>query len=144
MGDNSHQQIPLREGFWTSGAPDSGPRLIGSRCTQCGEVYFPKKPKGWCVHCQQQTLEEILLSPRGRISAVTVVRQPPAGGFYHGPVPYAYGLVDLPDGLRLVSQITADNLEAVPVGAEAELVIRPLYQNSEGREVLTFMFTPVA
>lgn len=143
MEDKGQQQIPLKEGFWTPGTSDSGPRLIGSRCTHCGEIYFPKKPKGWCVHCQQQTLEEILLSPTGKISAVTVVRQQPAGGFYHGQVPYAYGLVDLPDGVRLVSLITADNLEAIESGSEAELVVRPLYQDEEGREVITFMFTPV-
>ena len=82
MEENNCQQILLHKDFWTSATPDGSPRLIGSHCGNCGEVYFPKKPKGWCVHCQQQALEDVLLSPRGRISTFTVVRQQPAGGFF--------------------------------------------------------------
>ena len=144
MDNNGHQQIRLQEDFWTSATPDGRPRLIGSHCENCGEVYFPKKPKGWCVHCQHQTLEDVLLSPRGRISTITVVQQQPAGGFYHGPVPYAYGLVDMPEGVRVLSRITANDLGAIQVGSEAELVIRSLHEDQEGRDVITFMFTPIA
>lgn len=143
MEENNYQQILLHKDFWTSATPDGSPRLIGSHCGNCGEVYFPKKPKGWCVHCQQQALEDVLLSPRGRISTFTVVRQQPAGGFYHGPVPYAYGLVDMPEGVRVLSQITADDLGAIQLDSEAELLIRPLHKDQEGREVITFMFTPI-
>lgn len=144
MSEIGPEKIPLREGFWAPATSESGPRLIGSRCTNCGEIYFPTKPKGWCVHCQQSTLENMLLSPRGRLAAVTLVRQPPAGGFYHGPVPYAYGLVDLSDGVRLVSQLYAEDLETLQADQEAELVIRPLCEDEQGRQVITFMFTPVA
>lgn len=144
MDKNSLQQIPLKKDLWTLETPDGRPRLIGSRCGNCGEVFFPKKSNGWCVHCQRRTLEEVLLSPRGRIAAITVVEQQPAGGFYHGPVPYAYGLVDMPEGIRVTSLITADNLGAIKVGSEAELIIRPLYEDQEGHEVITFMFTPIA
>lgn len=144
MGKQDLQQIPLKKDLWTSATPDRQPRLKGSRCGNCGEVYFPIKPNGWCVHCQRRSLEEVLLSPRGRISAVTVVAQQPAGGFYHGAVPYAYGLVDMPEGVRVISQITSDNLTSIKVGSEAELVIRPLFEDQEGREVTTFMFTPIA
>lgn len=140
MSEDSKQPACLMEGFWSQAVGEGGPRLLGSRCTSCGEVYFPPKPKGWCVHCQQYTLETVPLSAAGKLAAVTVVRQAPAGGFYHGPVPYAYGMVDLPEGVRLISQIASGNLDDIEVGGPVELVIRPLYTDQEGREVTTFMF----
>lgn len=143
MNTTGREQVPLKEGFWSPATADRGPRLIGSRCSNCGELYFPKKLKDFCVHCQHTGLEEVLLSPRGRLAAVTLAHRAPAGGFYHGPVPYAYGLVDLDDGVRVLSQLTADELQSIKTGAEAELVIKPLYEDEEGREVVTFMFTPV-
>lgn len=144
MNRNLKEQIPLREGFWSPATGERGPRMIGSRCTNCGELFFPKKLKNFCVHCQHRSLEEVLLSPRGKLVAVTVAHHPPAGGFYRGPMPYAYGLVDLDDGIRVLSQLTADDLGSIKTGGDAELVIRPLYQDEQGREVVTFMFTPVA
>jgi len=48
------------------------------------------------------------------------------------------------DVFTTVSQITADDLGVIQVGSEAELVIRPLYEDQEGREIITFMFTPIA
>jgi uncharacterized OB-fold protein len=137
------KKISVREGLWT--VPPSShekPQLIGSRCPRCGEVFFPKKTSGICTHCQSRNLEEIKLSRRGKIYSFTVVMQRPPE-YYKGLVPYAEGFVDLPEGVRVETLFTDCNFGDLKVGMEVELVIRRLYEDEEGHEMLAFEFRPV-
>jgi uncharacterized OB-fold protein len=139
---SSKKKIAVEEGLWT--IPSSlgeKPQLIGSRCLSCGEIYFPRKKKGLCIHCQQKTLDDVLLSGKGKIVSFSVVEQPPAGGFYKGPVPYAYGVVELPEGVELLSLFTG-NLGELEVGMEVEMVIEKLFDDDEGNEITTYKFIP--
>ncbi|MBI4284645.1 MAG: Zn-ribbon domain-containing OB-fold protein [Chloroflexi bacterium] len=138
------KQFPVLPGAWTTpSAPGEKPHLIGSRCPACGEVFFPRKPKGRCTHCQHDGLEEIKLSRQGKIFTFTVVTQPPGGGYYHGPVPYAFGLVRLPEGVYVESPLVADDLDALKVGMDVELVIGKVWGDSEGNELIGFKFRTV-
>ncbi|WDN89934.1 uncharacterized protein BuS5_02904 [Desulfosarcina sp. BuS5] len=136
--------IPLRKGFWTNMRDgNEQTRLIGSRCSSCGEIFFPKKEKNWCVHCNRPTLEETTLSNKGKIATYSVVMQQPGGGFYKGPVPYAYGCVDVEDGIRIETLLSADNFDQLEVDMDVELVIEKFYNDDDGNEVVTFKFKPV-
>ena len=143
MSKIQNKGIPLKEGFWTMDESSKKPRLIGSKCDSCSEVYFPKKEKSWCVHCQKTSLKEILLSPKGRIATYSVVMQQPAGGFYKGPVPFSYGQVDLPEGARITSLFSTDDFDELVVGNSCELVIEKLCEDEEGNEIVTFKFSPL-
>lgn len=137
-------KVPIETGLWEeSEIPQEKPRLVGSQCTVCKEIYFPRKKKGWCLRCHKKTLEEVKLSNRGKIASFTIVEQAPAGGFYKGPVPYAFGFVDLTDQVRLKSLFTND-LSKLKVGLDVELVIDTLYEDEQGNEVITFKFQPRA
>jgi len=136
-------KIPLDQGLWEQPqTPNEKPRLLGSRCTLCGEIYFPRKQKGWCLRCHKKSLEDVKLHGQGKIASYTIVEQPPAGGFYRGPVPYAYGFVDLADRVRLKTLFTND-FDKLRVGADVELVIDTLYVDEPGNDVVTFKFQPV-
>ena len=144
MNSTQKKKIPIMEGFWTT--PTSAGeefQLVGSKCLACGELFFPKRERNWCVHCYGQSLEDIKLSRRGRLVSFSVVMQQPGGGFYRGPVPYAYGLVDLPEGVRVEGLLKTDDFEELKVGKEVQLVIDTLCENDEGNEVLTFKFEPI-
>jgi uncharacterized OB-fold protein len=137
-------KIPIEQGLWEQpDNPTDKPRLIGSKCTVCGEIYFPRKKKGWCLRCHQKTLVEVKLSTQGKIASFTVVEQAPAGGFYQGPVPYAFGFVDLTDQVRLKT-LYGNDLNKLKVGMDVELVIETLYADEQGNEVTTFKFQPAA
>jgi len=139
---SSKKKIAVEEGLWTNPSiPGEKPHLIGSRCLSCGELYFPRKKKGLCIHCQQRALEDVLLSGKGKIVSFSVVAQPPAGGFYRGPVPYAYGAVQLPEGVELFSLFTG-NLDELRVGMEVEMIVEKLFDDDEGNEITTYKFTP--
>jgi len=121
--------------------PDGKANLLGSRCPSCGELYFPRREK-LCVHCQHPTLEDVALSPEGKIAAYTAVLQPPAGGAYFGPVPYNYGLVDLDDGIRVETQLGGEFAQ-LKVGLRVKLSIETFYADKDGNEVERFIFQPV-
>lgn len=136
------ESIPLEEGLWES--DDSGiNKLLGHRCRLCGELFFPRKKNGVCTYCQERDLETVKLSDYGRVVTFTVVYQRPAGGFYRGVVPYAYGVVELPEGIRFMTLLTSNDLESIEVGSKVRLVIDPLFEDDEGKQILTFKFEVV-
>ena len=66
--NNDEKRIPVKEGLWSEpSAPGVNPQLIGDRCADCGELFFPRKENGMCSFCQSKDLEKIRLSPRGKI-----------------------------------------------------------------------------
>ena len=143
MANSEKKQIPLKEDLWiTPGSPDGKPQLIGSKCLSCGEIFFPKREKGRCINCQAENLENIKLSRKGKVySFTTVVIPPPV--YYKGSVPYAFGYVELPEGVRVETLFTGCDLEALKVGMDAELVIEKLHDDDEGNEVMTYKFRPI-
>jgi uncharacterized OB-fold protein len=53
---------------------------------------------------------------------------PPAPHKYDEPYQvYALGVVDFPAGIRVMGQMSIDNLDDLEIGREVELVIEPLY-----------------
>jgi len=144
MPHTNPQKIPLIQGFWSESTGDAASlRLIGNKCKACGEIFFPPRRRPWCIHCQQGALEEVSLGPRGKIATFSIVMQAPGGGFYKGTVPYAYGCVDLPEGVRVKALFAGADFDRLTVGQEVELVIDPLYQDDNGQDVVTFKFKPI-
>lgn len=139
--DNIRNARPLEEGLWT--VADGGLSLLGHRCASCGEVFFPRRKRSHCAHCFCRTLEEIYLGPKGKIASFSVVMIAPAGNFYRGPVPYAYGCVDLPEGIRIKGLLARDYLDILAVGMEVRLSTEVLYVSDEEIHVEAFVFKPL-
>jgi uncharacterized OB-fold protein len=141
MSTNHKTAKPFQPGLFDPGGPNVMPHLLGHRCGGCGEIFFPRKTGGVCTRCQCEALEEIELSRRGKISAFTVIEQAPAGGFYKGRLPYAYGTVDLPEGVRVITQF-AEPFNDLAIGKAAEMVVEELFCDAEGNAALTYRFRP--
>jgi uncharacterized OB-fold protein len=133
-------RIPVKEGLFTT-EHDSigGPQLVANSCPACGEIFFPKRRI--CQNCQSPELQEMLLGRRGKIFSFTVVVQRPASS-YKGPVPYAFGWVELPEGLRVETLFTGCAPQDLRIGMDVELIIERLHDDPEGREVVCHKFRP--
>jgi len=140
---NKKKRIPLKKGLWSAQSEGVLPQLIGSKCEVCGELFFPKKEKSWCLHCQNRSLSDVTLSREGKIATFSVVMQQPGGGFYKGSVPFSYGLVDLPEGIRVETLFAVDDFNELEVGKSAEVVIEKLCDDEEGNEIVAFKFKPI-
>ena len=141
MTASDKKQVPVSEGLWTTPlSPGEKPQLIGSKCPDCGEVVFPANRR--CTNCQNEPMEDIKLSRRGKIHALTTVMlRPPA--YYKGPVPFSIGWIELPDGVRVNATLLGAEPGSFKVGQEVELVIHKLQEDEEGSDIMGFGFVPV-
>lgn len=134
------ERVPLCPDLWVE--DNETAYLIGSTCKACGEVFFPKKQIDICSYCQSEEISEIRLSREGKLLTFSNIEQKPAGGFYKGPVPFIYAMVELDTGVIVQTHITEAPVESLKIGQRVELVIKPLYVEDD-KEVVTFMFRPV-
>jgi uncharacterized OB-fold protein len=120
-----------------------GPRLLGSRCTVCGAPYFPKSPVCRNPECREPRIEDATFGPRGTLWSFAVqYYAPPAPVKYDEPFePFAIGLVDLREGLRVLGRLRVGDLRAIKIGMAVELVIDRLC-SAPGGELTTWKFQP--
>ena len=122
-----------------------GPRLLGSKCSSCATPYFPRSPVCHNPDCTDSKVEDAAFGPRGKLWSCAIQNYPPPPpAKYNEPYsPYAIGLVDLPEGLRVLGRISTDNPEGLQLGTDVELVLEELYRDENGTEVITWKFKPV-
>ncbi len=131
--------VPFNPSILTLSAPEDGlPHLLGSRCTSCQKVFFPQQ--ALCTACfQEGTLKEQPLTCKGKLYSFTIVERESLApkGFQ---VPYAYGYVNLPEGVRVLSKIVGWMPETLKIDAEVEMVLEEIRQDPEGQKVMGFRF----
>ena len=132
-------RVPIRDGLLTGSLSRlEDVRLSGSKCAHCGETSLGRNSV--CPNCSSEHVQEIALGNRGKLWSYTVVRHKPPGN-YKGPdpfVPFGLGLVELPEGLRVMSPIDGD-VDKLKIGTELEF--RPYVRSdADGREVVAFAF----
>jgi uncharacterized OB-fold protein len=124
---------------------DDGPRLLGSKCRGCGAAYFPRDSVCHNPDCSDPTMEDANFGPTGKIWSCAVQNYaPPPPVLTREPYePYAMGMIDLDDGLRVMGRIDIDDPMSVKVGGKVELVLGGLCDDDDGNEIVTWMFRPV-
>lgn len=106
-------------------------KLIGMKCSECGEINFP--PKSVCRYCGKgTTYKEIILSGRGKIYSYTIVSGPGAPPEFErealARIKYPVVLVELDEGPRIVAQMADCDLAKIEIGARVRVVIRRIYE----------------
>ena len=94
-------------------------RLLIQRCGDCGRLQF--FPQSQCRTCLSEHVEWVEASGKGRIYSYTVVHRPPSLTF-EDDVPYTVALVELKEGVRMMSTIIEIEPEHVRVDMPVEAV----------------------
>lgn len=134
------EKIILKRDMFIHPLDPENPVLRGSRCRSCGKVCFPRKTI--CLGClSSKHMEDVALSRRGELYSFSVAHVAPEGF----NVPYAFGLVVLPEGLRLFSilQDCEPFDEVLKIGLPVELGLGVILKNDEGKDVYSYVFKPV-
>jgi len=126
----------VKEGLFVDEDP---PSLLGSRCALCGAYHFPRHDT--CTYCAAEETRPAALSRTGRLWAWTAVTAAPPG--YAGETPYGVGVVELPEGIRVITRLTESDPATLSLGCPMELRIMPLHRDAEGIHVRTYAFAPV-
>lgn len=100
-------------GFWEG---VSGHRLLIQRCGGCGTLRFPWLPG--CNACGSAEWDTVAASGEGTVYSYVVMHHPPFPAF---DPPYAVGLVELAEGVRIVSNIVGVPYDKVRIGMPVRL-----------------------
>ena len=144
MATSVANQVPIAEGLFTW--PSNDPRLIGSRCSNCGVVTFPAQNS--CAACSGTETENIELERRGKLWTFTLQCFLPNRPPYDGPEtpetfkPFGVGYVELPDQTRVQARLKTEDVTKLKVGMEMELVVEK-YIERDGKDVVSYFFVPV-
>ena len=137
------KRVFVTEGLFAETA--EGPRLLGSRCQTCRTPYFPRAAVCHNPDCRESQMADAAFGPYGTLWSCAIQDYPPPSParFDKPYVPYAMGVVDLADGLRVLGRIKTDDPRSVEPGTRVALVIDTLCHDAEGNEVLTWKFRPL-
>jgi uncharacterized protein len=127
--------VAVRAGLFTDTDP---PHLLGGRCRACTHHHFPRHEV--CPYCASPDTEAVELSATGRLWAWTAVTHPPPG--YRGEVPYGFGVVELPEGIRVVTRLTEADPGRLQRDQPMHMVIDSLHVDDAGQPVVVYAFAP--
>ncbi|MDG2004155.1 MAG: Zn-ribbon domain-containing OB-fold protein [Novosphingobium sp.] len=102
-------------------------------CKRCESLF--RFAHAWCPDCWSQDLDYKLASGRGKVETFTVVHQAPYESF-EDRIPYVIALVELEEGVRMMSNIVDCEPDRVEIG----LPVKVAYE--QRGPVMLPMFTP--
>ncbi len=91
--------------------------LLIQRCEACQRYVF--YPRACCPHCFADTLAWVRSEGIGTIYSYTVVHQ--AYGPFARQVPFVVAIVQLQEGVRMMSRIVGSPREAIRIGASVRV-----------------------
>ena len=124
---------PVHEGLF------SDDHLIGGRCCACGRHHFPAAEI--CPYCGASEVTRVALSNTGTLWGWTAVTAPPPG--YQGDVPFGFGVVELPEGIRVITRVEEADPARLSFGMPVRFATVPLHTDDEDTTVVTYTFAPV-
>lgn len=98
----------LRQGRWQT-----------TCCEDCGRHTFPPRPV--CPHCWSPRVAWRPLGAKGTLYSWTRIHAAPTA--FTKETPYAVGIVDLADGLRLACRLVETEIAPLAVGQPVEMIV---------------------
>ena len=110
--------------------------MVGSKCDDCGKYYFPAKVI--CISCNSESMQEHLFEGTGKLLEWTKIYEPSRGFEIYAPI--YYGIVELEEGIRTSTQLTAIVDEnKLKYGMKTQMVFRKLFSDGE-QGIVTYGF----
>ena len=103
--------------FWDAAAEG---RLVAQRCAGCNELRHPPRPM--CPRCSSLEVEVAELSGRGTLYSYAILHHPQHPAFDY---PVIGVLVDLEEGIRLLSNLIGVSKDDVHIGMRVQVEFAP-------------------
>ena len=114
-------------------------RMEAKKCKKCGHIDFPGRLI--CPECQAKDFDTFNLSGKGKLISHTIIRTAPDG--FLDLAPYAVGIIELEDDVRIMAQITDCDPEKLETGDT--LIAKFRRMNEEGKTgmiIYSYKFVP--
>ena len=107
--------VNLDNAFFFEGAKDE--KLLIQRCSSCGVLRHPPGPM--CPQCQSLEWEAIEATGKGTVYSFVTNHYPQVPAFDY---PLNVALIELEEGVRLISNVVGIDADAVEIGMPVEVV----------------------
>ena len=87
-------------------------KLLAGKCVKCGKIHLPPRPL--CDNCYSQEFEWVTVSGKGTLITYTVINIAPQQ--FQELTPYAVGIVQLENGLKIPGMIQGITQEQLKIG----------------------------
>jgi uncharacterized protein len=121
--------------FQTTG---DGTLLRTAACEACARLHFPASET--CPYCGSDACRERLAGRTGTLFLHTAISSRPPG--YRGELPFGFGVVELPEGLRVVTRLTESDPSRLRFRQMMRLVVTPLFIDDDGTAVISYAYAP--
>jgi uncharacterized OB-fold protein len=122
----------LTEPYWEAARRQE---LVMQRCENCDQWQFP--PRANCAGCGSSALAWRPVDGGGTVYSYTIARRPPHPVFA-GQCPLAIAIIELEEGLRMMSNVVGCDAADVHVGMAVRVVFEPI----DDSEVVLPVFAP--
>jgi len=126
---------PIRPDMFATRA-DGRPALIGSRCRETGEVFWPAEAINPRTH--RDTMERVEIDGGGRVVSWTIVSR----GLPGFASPYALAAIELDAGPSLVAQLEEWDARTLDFDMPVDLVLGTVKTESDGTAIIGPKFRP--
>lgn len=92
-------------------------KLMAARCLKCGKIHMPPRPL--CDNCFSQDFEWVSVSGKGKLLTYTVISVAPHQ--FQSLTPYAVGIVQLENGLKIPGMIQGITQEQLKIDMDLTL-----------------------
>lgn len=119
--------------------------LLGSRCRNCNELYFPIVKN--CTRCCSDKLEGINLGQNGVLWSWTIQGFLPKEPYSSGETvetfkPYGVGYVEMASGVKIEARLTCADAEILSIGMPMSLKLICYGKCGTGESLYTYAFAP--
>lgn len=118
------ERVPIREGLFRLNE-EGKLVLLGAKCTECGQISFPRRE--FCTVCLCQEQEEVELSRVGELHTYSILRV----GDNHFNAPHPIGMVNLPERVRVTAPLVYRGQEDYAIGQQVEVVPDDLWEEED-------------
>jgi uncharacterized OB-fold protein len=87
-------------------------KLMAGKCQKCGKIHMPPRPL--CDNCYSQQFSWIQVSGKGKLLTYTIIHVAPH--YFQALTPYAVGIVELENGLKIPGMIQDIAQEQLKIG----------------------------
>jgi uncharacterized OB-fold protein len=102
--------------FWSKAAEGV---LVVPKCSACLRTFWHPRPR--CPHCGSDRVDWIRGSGEGTVHTFTVVRQS-GDPYFKTRVPYVVAMIELDEGVRIMTNIVETPLDALRIGMRVEVL----------------------
>ena len=111
---------------------------MGGKCKKCGKIHLPPRPL--CDNCFSKEFEWVKLSDRGKLLTYTIIHVAPPQ--FQAMTPYAVGIIQLENGVKIPGMIKETALDKIKVGMPLKIEFEEHPQTQEWPQWPRYYFKP--